>query len=71
MCQLSPKEEEILEGLLTARPSVVAIRLGITKGYIGTVKSRAKRKEAKAKKFLRNLKKYRLVLHPEKEYKGI
>jgi len=71
MCDLSSREEKILEELLTAQPSVVAIRLRISKQYIATVKSRVNRKEAKAEKFLKKLRKYKSVLHRPRSYKGI
>jgi len=71
MSHLSPKEEQVLEELLTGLPSVAALRLGISRQHVATIKSRVRRKEAKAKKFLQTLKKYRRVLHPQKQYKGI
>jgi len=71
LCDLSPTEEKILEELLTAQPSVVALSLKVSKQYIATVKSRVNRKEAKTKKFLKKLKKYQRVLHPPRKYKGV
>ncbi|GAI95857.1 unnamed protein product [marine sediment metagenome] len=71
MSQLSPQEEKVLDALLTTVPSVISANLHITEHHIATIKSRVRRKEAKAKRFLRLLKKYKKVLYPEKEYKGL
>lgn len=71
MCKLGKKQQQVLEALLTAHPDVVAIRLKISKQYISNVKTRARRKEAKAKKFLQKMRRYRSVLHKEKQYSGI
>ena len=68
---LSKKEEQVLDELLTAVPSVVALRNGVTENRIANIKTRARRKEADAEKFLRKMKKYQGILHPKKRYKGI
>ena len=71
MCHLSKQEKEVLEMLLGAVPSVVCLRLKIKEGHLASIKTRVRRKEAKAKKFLRDQRKYRSILHPAKRYKGL
>ena len=68
---LSKREKQVLNELLTGVPSVVAIRLKISTHNIDVIKSNVRRKEAAAEKFLRTLKKYKLILHPPRRYKGL
>lgn len=70
MCNLSEREKETLEVLLdVADNTVAAAHLGVTPKTIGTYTTRVRRKEAKAKDFLQQLKRYKRILHPETEYK--
>jgi len=70
MCNLSKREKEVLElCLLCADDTVVAVRLGISPKTVANLKTRVRRKVAKAKKFLESVKKYRRVLYPERKYK--
>jgi hypothetical protein len=77
MCNLSKTEHEVLELALTsADDKIVAANLSkngrtITDKEVRTYKSRARRKVAKAEQFLRDMKRYKPVLNPEKVYKGI
>lgn len=71
MCKLSPREKQVLEMLRNADPGVVALRLHISRQAISTYKTRARRKEARAKKLLEEIKRYRNVLHPQPRYKGL
>jgi len=71
MCKLSPREKQVLEMLKNARPEVVALRLNISTQAVSTYKTRARRKEAQAKKLLKQLRRFRDVLHPEPRYKGL
>jgi len=68
---LSKQEKEALEMLLTCQPSVVIEHMKISKGHLGQIKTRVRRKEAKAKKLLLQLNKYKNVLYTSKKYKGI
>ncbi|MBA7708214.1 hypothetical protein ES703_117106 [subsurface metagenome] len=68
---LSKREKQVMDELLTAVPSVVAIRVGISTHNIDVIKSNVRRKEAATKKFLNQLKKYNRILHPPRKYKGL
>jgi len=71
MCKLSHREKEVLEMLKNAQPEVVALRLHISRQAISTYKTRARRKEARAQKFLEEIRQYRDVLHPKPRYRGL
>ena len=72
MCDLSMREKQVLELRLTsADDKIVAMNLGISDDEVRVYKTRAKRKVAKAEKFLREMRKYKSVLYPKKNYKGI
>jgi len=70
MCNLSKREKEVLELCLQcADDIVVAAQLGISPKTVANLKTRVRRKVAKAKKFLDSIKKYKRVLYPERKYK--
>jgi len=72
MCELSKREQQVLDELLGgALPEVAAIRIGVSKHAIGVYKTKARRKVAKARRFLKDMKKYESVLFPRKRYKGL
>jgi len=72
MCRLNPTEKRILEASLGAADDiVVAAHLQTNVNKVRVYKTRIRRKEANAKNLLRELKKYKSVLHPEKHYKGV
>jgi FixJ family two-component response regulator len=65
-------ERKVLEmALHSADDKIVAANLGISAREVATYKTRVRRKIAKAKKFLEEVKKYNRVLFPERKYKGI
>jgi len=69
--KLSERQKQVLEELLVTEPKLAAYNLGITTHNIDVIKSAVRRKEAKAKKFLLVLKRYKRVLHKEQSYKGV
>jgi len=70
MCKLSPREKQVLDlALEVIDDTVVAAHLDIKPEQVSVYKTRVRRKEDKARKFLESLRKYRSVLHPRKEYK--
>lgn len=70
--KLSKREKQVLEELLLGvNPSTVATDLGINEHQISVHKTRARRKTEEAKKFLKMIKRYDVVLYPRKRYKGI
>lgn len=72
MSSLSKRQKEILEVCLRAADDfVVAAHLSISVGRVRVCKTRVRRKIAKAEHFLKDMKKYRSVLYPKKEYKGV
>jgi hypothetical protein len=77
MCNLSKTEKEVLEmSINAADDKIVAANLSrdgrtITDKEVRTYKSRARRKVAKAEKFLKEMKKYNRTLFPKKHYKGV
>jgi len=72
MLKLSKREKEVLELCLTsADQKVVAAHLRINPDQISVHKTRVNRKIANAQKFLRQMRRYKLVLHPPRKYKGI
>lgn len=77
MCKFSKMEIAVLELAQTAADDkIVAANLSkngktVTPPEIRTYKSRARRKVAKAQKFLQESKKYNSILFPKKKYKGI
>lgn len=70
--ELSRREKEVLELCLTsADDKIVAMNLKISPQQVRVHKTRVRRKIEACKKFIRQMKKYRRVLYPEKKYKGI
>jgi DNA-binding CsgD family transcriptional regulator len=65
-------ERKVLQmALNSADDKIVAANLGISVKEVATYKTRVRRKIAKAKKFLEEVKKYNRALFPEPRYKGI
>lgn len=70
--RLSEMERKVLEMALgSADDKIVAANLGISVKEVATYETRVRRKIAKARKFLEEVKKYQKVLYPQRKYKGI
>jgi FixJ family two-component response regulator len=72
MCKLTEREKEVLEVCLTSADDIVAAaHLGVTPKTVANFRTRIRRKEAKARKFLTEIKRYERVLHPPRRYKKV
>ena len=74
MCKLSKREKEVLELCLTCADAKVVggnCNPPIRPEQVSVHKTRARRKIAKAKAFLRRMKKYKSALFPEPSYKNV
>lgn len=72
MCKLSKREKEILELQREGvkHDSIIAAHLGINNPHqVAVHRTNVRRKIAKAKRFLSEMKEYDKVLNPKKEYK--
>lgn len=68
MCELSKKEEQILEKLRVCEVSLAAQELGIKPSTIYVVRSRVRAKAEQAQDFLKKIKKYRDALYGSRRY---
>jgi len=68
VCELTKKEEQILEKLRVCEVSIAAQELGIKPSTIYVVRSRVRAKAEQAQDFLKKVKKYRDVLYGSGRY---
>lgn len=62
MCQLTKREEEVLEKLMVADVRVAALDLGVKPSTIYVIRGRINGKKEMCKDFLKKIKRYKRVL---------